>query len=50
MAHAFPLSSQDGLYDCVAQSIKFNLPWKVFQALGKDEKCGPNSCFVFASQ
>jgi hypothetical protein len=34
----------------VSQTIKFELPWNVFQALGKDEISGPETCLVFANQ
>jgi hypothetical protein len=32
------------------QSIKFDLPWHVFRALGKQEDAGPDGCFVLGSQ
>jgi hypothetical protein len=32
------------------QSIQHELPWDLFQNLGKDEDRGPDGCFVFASQ
>lgn len=34
----------------VVQTIQFELPWTVFQNLGKRENAGPSGCFVFASQ
>jgi hypothetical protein len=34
----------------VSQTIKFQLPWDIFQALGKVETSGPEACFVFANQ
>jgi hypothetical protein len=32
------------------QTTQFDLPWHIFQSLGKVETCGPDGCFVFASQ
>jgi hypothetical protein len=34
----------------VVQTIRFDLPWPVFQNLGEQESSGPNGCFVLASQ
>jgi len=34
----------------VVQTIQFELPWRVFQSLGKHENDGPDGCFVLASQ
>jgi hypothetical protein len=34
----------------VVQTLQFDLPWPVFQNLGKHESDGPNGCFVLASQ
>lgn len=34
----------------VTQTLKFDLPWSVFQNLGQCEHDGPNGCLVLASQ
>jgi len=34
----------------VVQTLRFELPWPVFQNLGKHENEGPNGCFVLATQ
>ncbi len=39
-----------GFMISTSQTIKFALPLDIFQALGRDEAAGPESCFVFANQ
>jgi hypothetical protein len=34
----------------VLQTIQYELPWTIFQMLGKRENDGPNGCFVFGTQ
>jgi hypothetical protein len=34
----------------VVQTLQFDLPWTIFQNLGKNKNEGPLGCFVFASQ
>ena len=34
----------------LVQSIRYDLPWALFESLRNNENDGPNGCFVLASQ